>query len=69
MVNLEVMFLTRTECSLNNSKAKSSRNFVVDPTAILIVVVQQYLSILELITRKIKIKIMTVKIQKMTIIL
>ena len=31
MVNLEVMFLTRTECSLNNSKAKSSRNFVVDP--------------------------------------
>ena len=31
MVNLEVMFLTRTECSLNNSKAKSSRNFVEDP--------------------------------------
>ena len=62
MVNLEVMFLTRTECSLNNSKAKSSRI-----VCCLIVVVQQYLSILELITRTIK--IMAVKIQKSTIIL
>ena len=62
MVNLEVMFLTRTECSLNNSKAKSSRI-----VCCLIVVVQQYLSIVELITRMIK--IMAVKIQKSTIIL